>query len=165
MGIASSGRTPFVLGAVTRARERGALTLGLSCNRDTPLSSLVEHPIEVVVGPEIVSGSTRLKAGTAQKLVLNMISTITMVRLGKTYGSYMVDVKATNAKLRQRSIRIAVALSPLAPEETERLLIESGYAIKPTVVAARLGIPIEEARARLLETGGNLRQALGGANP
>src|SRR6185295_5010869 len=98
------------------ARTRGALTVGLSCNADSPLAAAAEHGIEVVVGPELITGSTRLKAGTAQKLVLKMISTITMIRLGKTYGNLMVDVRASNEKLRARSRRI-VALATDAPDD------------------------------------------------
>ena len=106
VGISASGRTPYVLGAIAHARDAGALTVGLACNADSELSAAVEHPIEVLVGPEFIAGSTRLKAGTAQKLVLNMLSTLTMVRLGKTYGNLMVDVRVTNAKLRDRATRI-----------------------------------------------------------
>ncbi|WP_432076115.1 N-acetylmuramic acid 6-phosphate etherase, partial [Streptomyces wuyuanensis] len=103
VGISASGRTPYAIGAVEHARAAGALTIGLSCNADSALAAAAEHGIEVVVGPELLTGSTRLKAGTAQKLVLNMISTITMIRLGKTYGNLMVDVRASNEKLRARS--------------------------------------------------------------
>src|SRR6266404_4938529 len=111
VGIAASGRTPYVLGGMAYAHSCGALTVGLSCNPHSQLSEVVDHPIEVVVGPEFIAGSTRLKAGTAQKLVLNMISTITMVRLGKTLGNLMVDVQATNEKLRARAIRIIAQAS------------------------------------------------------
>jgi len=106
VGISASGRTPYVVAAVRAARARGALTVGLSCNEGTRLSAAADLSIEVVVGPEVVAGSTRLKAGTAQKLVLNMISTISMIRLGKTYGNLMVDLRVTNAKLRHRAVRI-----------------------------------------------------------
>ncbi|WP_214416945.1 N-acetylmuramic acid 6-phosphate etherase [Sphaerisporangium fuscum] len=117
VGITSSGRTPFVLSAIRRARRRGALTVGLSCNAGTPLSRAADHAIEVLVGPEVVSGSTRLKAGTAQKMVLNMFSTVVMVQLGKTYGNLMVDVKAGNQKLRERAIRIMRAITGAGREE------------------------------------------------
>jgi len=106
VGISASGRTPYVLGAVEAARLLGAVTVGLSCNVRTPLSAGVDLPIEVVVGPELIAGSTRMNSGTAQKLVLNIISTASMVRLGKTYGNLMVDVRPTNEKLRDRSRRI-----------------------------------------------------------
>src|SRR6218665_4065708 len=106
IGIASSGRTPFVVPAVARARSRGALPIGLSCNIDALLSDNAEHGIEVNVGPEVLAGSPRLKSGTAQKLVLNMFSTIVMVRQGKAYGNLMVDLKPSNHKLRERATRI-----------------------------------------------------------
>ena len=109
VGVAASGRTPFVIGALREARARGALTVALSCNTEAPISREAELAIEVPVGPEVLAGSTRLKAGTAQKLVLNMISTIAMVRLGKTWGNLMVDLRATNEKLRERAIRIVQA--------------------------------------------------------
>ena len=111
VGIAASGRTPFVLGAVEAARRAGALTVGVVCNEATPLAELAEIPIEVLVGPEIVAGSTRLNAGTAQKVVLNIISTAAMVQLGKTYGGLMVDLRATNAKLRDRATRIVAEIA------------------------------------------------------
>ncbi|MBX6383698.1 MAG: N-acetylmuramic acid 6-phosphate etherase, partial [Microbispora sp.] len=102
VGISASGRAPYVVAAVEQARRLGALTVGLACNTGTPLARAAEHAIEVIVGPEVVAGSTRLKAGTAQKLVLNMISTITMIRSGRTYGNFMVDVVASNSKLVDR---------------------------------------------------------------
>ena len=106
VGIASSGRTPYVLGAIKQANELGCQTIGLSCNVETELSNLADIMIEVPVGPEIITGSTRLKAGTAQKMVLNMISTAVMIKLGKVYGNLMVNVQATNEKLRKRSVSI-----------------------------------------------------------
>jgi N-acetylmuramic acid 6-phosphate etherase len=163
VGIASSGRTPFVVAAVRRAHELGALTIGLSCNRDTVLSSAVDHPIEVVVGPEIVTGSTRLKAGTAQKLVLNMISTITMVQLGKTYGSLMVDLHPTNHKLRERAVRMVRTIAEADDATARAALDASDFDVKTAAVALRLGLPVEPARARLAAAGGRLRQALGEA--
>ncbi|MEV1178228.1 N-acetylmuramic acid 6-phosphate etherase, partial [Nonomuraea sp. NPDC049784] len=161
VGVASSGRTPYVVAAVRRARERGALTVGLSCNEATPLSEAAEHGIEVLVGPEIISGSTRLKAGTAQKLVLNMFSTIVMVRLGKTYGNLMVDVKASNGKLRERAVRIVRAISGAGPEEALAALRRNGFNVKQAVVAFRFGLSPQDAAARLAGAGGRLRTALG----
>jgi N-acetylmuramic acid 6-phosphate etherase len=160
IGIASSGRTPYVLGAVARARERGALTVGLSCNAGTVLSAEVDHAIEILVGPEILSGSTRLKAGTAQKLVLNMFSTIIMVQLGKTYGNLMVDVKATNLKLRERAIRIVSAIARVDRDAAVAALEETGYSAKLSVVQLELGLNHSDAVALLDEVGGNLRAAL-----
>jgi N-acetylmuramic acid 6-phosphate etherase len=161
IGIASSGRTPFVVAAVARAREIGALTVGLSCNAGTPLSANVEHPIEVLVGPELVSGSTRLKAGTAQKLVLNMFSTIVMVQLGKTYGNLMVDVKPTNAKLRERAVRIVRSVAGVGREEALRALAENGHSVKQAIVSLRRDLGAEQAAERLAGAGGRLRAALG----
>ncbi|MFG1701178.1 N-acetylmuramic acid 6-phosphate etherase [Nonomuraea sp. NPDC049309] len=161
VGIASSGRTPYVLAAVRRARELGALTVGLSCNAGTPLSAAAEHAIEVLVGPEVISGSTRLKAGTAQKLVLNMFSTIVMVRLGKTYGNLMVDVKASNGKLRERAVRMVRTITGAGREEALAALDANGFNVKQAVVASRFGLSPQEAAARLAEAGGRLRVALG----
>ncbi|MEU3553576.1 N-acetylmuramic acid 6-phosphate etherase [Streptomyces fragilis] len=163
VGVSASGRTPYAVAAVEHARAAGALTVGVACNPGSPLAAAAEHPVEVVVGPEIVAGSTRLKAGTAQKLVLNMLSTITMVRLGKTYGNLMVDVRATNEKLRARAHRI-VALATGAPdEEVAAALRATGGEVKPAVLVVAAGVDAETA-ARLLEkSGGHLRAALGGA--
>lgn len=160
IGLASSGRTPFVLGAVGQARDRGALTIGISCNYDSELSALVEKPIEVVVGPELLSGSTRLKAGTAQKLVLNMISTITMVKLGKTYRGLMVDARPTNEKLRARATRIVCSLTGVTPEEATAMLADSGFDVPTAVVRLRLGLDHGSAAARLRAANGRLHIAL-----
>lgn len=160
IGIASSGRTPYVVAAVARARERGALTVGLSCNADTALSAAAEHAIEVNVGPEFVSGSTRLKAGTAQKLVLNMFSTITMVRLGKTYGNLMVDLRATNHKLRERAIRMVTEIADVDRQTAERTLGAVDYDVKTAAVMLLRSVGAADA-AVILERGRNrLRTAL-----
>lgn len=161
VGISASGRTPYVLGAVEHARRRGALTVGLACNHDAPLSVAVVHPIEVLVGPEFVAGSTRLKAGTAQKLVLNMLSTLTMVRLGKTYGNLMVDVRVTNEKLRDRATRIVAQVAGAAHEDAARALAAAGDDAKVAAVMLRAGVDAEEARERLRAAHGHLRRALG----
>lgn len=161
MGIAASGRTPFAMGAIRRAATRSAVTVGLSCNPDSELSRLVAHPIEVVVGPEFVSGSTRLKAGTAQKLVLNMISTVAMIRLGKTYGNLMVDLKVTNAKLRLRAVRIVSQASGYGEEDAEKALSRSGGDAKIAIAMLVLGVDAKEAASLLQEHGGNLRNVLG----
>src|SRR5207244_10275158 len=130
-----SGRTPYGVAGIEFARRQGALTVGVACNPDGQLSESVDFPIEVVVGPEFISGSTRLKAGTAQKLVLNMISTITMVRLGKTFGNLMVDVQASNDKLRARAQR-TVAIATAAPkEEVARARAGAGGDAKTAMVA------------------------------
>jgi N-acetylmuramic acid 6-phosphate etherase len=162
-GISASGRTPYVLGAMRRANELGALTAGLACNQNTPLGALAQIPIEVPVGPEVIAGSTRLNAGTVQKIVLNIISTAAMVRLGKTYGSLMVDVRPTNTKLRERAVRIVTTISGVSPREARRALVASGWRPKVAsiVAAARLGP--DEAALLLERHGGRLRDALDAA--
>ncbi len=162
VGIAASGRTPFVLAAVRGARLRGALTVSLSCNVATPLSSEAEHPIEVPVGPEVLAGSTRLKAGTAQKLVLNMISTIAMVRLGKTYGNLMVDVRPTSRKLRARALALVERIAGCSPLAARRALGRSHGSVKTAIVIARLRLSPAQARRRLARHHGSLRRALRG---
>ena len=122
IGVTASGSTPFVLEAIRRAKELGAKTVGLSCNQDTPLSKLVDTPIEVVVGPEIVAGSTRMKAGTSQKMVLNMMTTTAMIKLGLVYDGYMVGVQATNRKLKERSKKIVAEITGASLDEAEKAL-------------------------------------------
>jgi N-acetylmuramic acid 6-phosphate etherase len=161
VGITASGRTPYVLGAVTAADERGALTIGLACSPGSKLAELVQVMIAPVVGPEVVAGSTRLKAGTAQKMVLNMLSTATMILLGKTFGNLMVDLRATNSKLRQRAIRIVAVATGLEESAAAELLLDAGGEAKTAIVAARAGIAPEVARARLESAGGSVRAALG----
>ncbi|MEU1281718.1 N-acetylmuramic acid 6-phosphate etherase [Streptomyces sp. NPDC005805] len=160
VGVSASGRTPYAIGAVEHARELGALTIGLSCNAGSALGTAAEHAIEVVTGPELLTGSTRLKAGTAQKLVLNMISTITMIRLGKTYGNLMVDVRASNDKLRARSRRI-VALATGAPDaEIEAALEATDGEVKNAILVLLAGVDAGVAAGLLAGTGGHLRAAL-----
>lgn len=160
IGIASSGHTPFVVAAVRRAKELGAHTVGLACNAGTALAESADHAVEVLVGPELISGSTRLKAGTAQKLVLNMFSTISMVRLGKSYGNLMVDVRATNAKLRERAIRIVQTAAAVDREAAIGALDRAGWAVKAAIVMLRRNIGMEDATAVLAAAGGHLRVAL-----
>ncbi|MFF7675147.1 N-acetylmuramic acid 6-phosphate etherase [Actinacidiphila glaucinigra] len=160
VGVSASGRTPYAVGAVEHARALGALTVGLSCNTGSALAAAADHGIEVVTGPEFLTGSTRLKAGTAQKLVLNMLSTITMIRLGKTYGNLMVDVRASNDKLRARSRRI-VALATGAPEdEIEAALTAAGGEVKNAVLVILGGVDAPAAARLLAEADGHLRAAL-----
>ncbi len=159
VGISASGRTPYVLGAVEQARRAGALTIALVCNTESELSQAAELSIEVVVGPEFVAGSTRLKAGTAQKLVLNMLSTLTMVRLGKTYGNLMVDVRVTNEKLRDRATRIVEQVTGAPRDEAAAALAQAGDEAKVAIVMLRAKVSAAEARDRL-ETA-DLRRALG----
>ncbi|MEU6522454.1 N-acetylmuramic acid 6-phosphate etherase [Streptomyces sp. NPDC046924] len=163
VGVSASGRTPYAVGAVTRARERGALTVGLACNANSPLAAAAEHGIEVVVGPELLTGSTRLKAGTAQKLVLNMISTITMIRLGKTYGNLMVDVRASNEKLRARSRRIVALATGAADADIERALAATDGEVKHAVLVLLADVDGPTATRLLTEADGHLRAALAAA--
>ncbi|MFE0704950.1 N-acetylmuramic acid 6-phosphate etherase [Streptomyces sp. NPDC058872] len=160
VGISASGRTPYAVGAVEHARAHGALTIGLSCNANSALAAAAEHGIEVVPGPEFLTGSTRLKAGTTQKLVLNMISTITMIRLGKTYGNLMVDVRASNDKLQARSRRI-VALATGAPDEQiETALAAAGGEVKNAILMILADVDAATAAERLSGSRGYLRAAL-----
>jgi N-acetylmuramic acid 6-phosphate etherase len=161
-GIAASGRTPWVLGALGEARRRGAATVGLACLPRPALAELCDVTIAVDTGPEAVAGSTRMKAGTAQKLVLNAFSTALMVRLGKVYGNLMVDVQVTNAKLRRRAVRLVQQLAEVDPVVAERTLDEAGREVKTAVAMLKLGVPVEEARARLARAEGVLARALGG---
>jgi N-acetylmuramic acid 6-phosphate etherase/N-acetylglucosamine-6-phosphate deacetylase len=160
VGITASGRTPYVLGAVEFARRAGAVTVGVVCNERTPLADLAEMSIEALVGPEIVTGSTRLNAGTAQKVVLNIISTAAMIQLGKTYGGLMVDLRATNEKLRDRAIRIVVGIAGVSPERARAALEQCEW--RPKRAAAMLVGDTDPAAARLtLERhDGRLRPAL-----
>ncbi|CAM5603282.1 N-acetylmuramic acid 6-phosphate etherase [Streptomyces spiroverticillatus] len=161
IGISASGRTPYAIGAVEHARTRyGALTVGLSCNADSALAAAAEHGIEVVVGPELLTGSTRLKSGTAQKLVLNMISTLVMIRLGKTYGNLMVDVRASNEKLRARSRRIVALATGADDAEIEAALTEAGGEVKNAILIVLGDVDGPTAQTLLKEEHGHLRAAL-----
>ncbi|WP_129308400.1 N-acetylmuramic acid 6-phosphate etherase [Streptomyces sp. L2] len=163
VGISASGRTPYAIGAVEHARALGALTVGLACNEGSALAAAADHGIEVVVGPELLTGSTRLKSGTAQKLVLNMLSTITMIRLGKTYGNLMVDVRASNDKLRARSHRIVSLATGASDEDIEKALTETGGEVKNAILAILADVDATTAARLLEESDGHLRAALAGA--
>jgi N-acetylmuramic acid 6-phosphate etherase len=162
VGVSASGRAPFVLGALAEAASRGALTVGLSCNDGAPLSAAAEHAIEVVVGPEVVTGSTRLKAGTAQKLVLNMISTISMVKLGRTYGNKMIEMSAMNNKLAGRALRMVSDITGADLETAETALDAAGGQAKIAVLMIQHGLDAEGARALLESHGERLSDALSG---
>jgi N-acetylmuramic acid 6-phosphate etherase len=162
VGLAASGRTPYTVGAVIRAAELGAVTIGVSCNPDAELSRHVDHPIEVVVGPEIIAGSTRLKGGTAQKTVLNMISTVSMVRTGKTFGNLMVDLRATNQKLRDRARRIVVQATGAGLDRADRALGEAEGDVKVAILMLLNGTAAGPARERLAAHRGRVRDALEG---
>jgi N-acetylmuramic acid 6-phosphate etherase len=160
VGIATSGRTPYVIGALDFARSQGTYTIGLACNRDALLSSRADLSIIPVVGPEVLSGSTRMKAGTATKMVLNMLSTGAMVQMGKTYGNLMVDMNATNVKLTERAKRIVVTLTELSNEKAAELLKTSNGEVKTAIVMHRLDLSPEQARSSLHAARGHLRRAL-----
>ncbi|MFI7124518.1 N-acetylmuramic acid 6-phosphate etherase [Nonomuraea sp. NPDC050153] len=162
VGVSASGRAPFVLGALAEAASRGALTVGLSCNDGAPLSAAAEHAIEVVVGPEVVTGSTRLKAGTAQKLVLNMISTISMVKLGRTYGNKMIEMSAMNNKLAGRALRMVSDITGADLKTAETALDAAGGQAKIAVLMIQHGLDAEGARALLESHGERLSDALSG---
>ena len=160
VGIAASGRTPYVVGGVKYARELGALTIGLSCVPGSKLALAAEMEITPATGPEVVTGSTRMKAGTATKLVLNMVSTGSLVRLGYVYGNLMVNVQPTNVKLRDRAARIIATLTGLDTSGAEALLERAG-SVKTAVVMNKLRLSREAAEARLATAKGRLRVALG----
>jgi N-acetylmuramic acid 6-phosphate etherase len=160
VGISASGRTPFAVGAVEHARAKGALTVGLACNPGSVLAAAADHGIEVVVGPELLTASTRLKAGTAQKLVLNMLSTITMIRLGKTYGNLMVDLRASNEKLRARSRRIVALATGAGDAEIESALAATDGEVKNAILVLVGEVDAATATRLLADAGGHLRHAL-----
>jgi N-acetylmuramic acid 6-phosphate etherase len=162
VGISASGRTPYVLGAIEAATAREALTAGVVSVTGSELERLVDLAVVVVVGPEFLAGSTRLKAGTAQKLVLNTISTVSMIRLGKTYGNLMVDVAASNEKLRGRVRRIVRTATGATPAEVDGALEAAGGDAKVAIVTLLAGVEADEARARLDAAGNNVRGALAG---
>ncbi len=159
-GIAASGRTPYVLGAVEKARSLGALTLGISCSPNSLLSAAVEIPIEVLPGAEVVSGSTRMKAGTATKLVLNMLSTGAMIRLGYVFGNLMVNVQPTNEKLVDRATRIVMEAVGVERESAAKLFEDAGRVVRTAIVMGRLNLSRAEAEARLARAGNRVAEAL-----
>ena len=163
VGIATSGRTPYVLGGLAHARAVGAFAIGFACNDNSELEPLTDLMIVPRVGPEIVTGSTRLKAGTATKMVLNMLTTGAMIRIGKTYGNLMVDLRATNTTLVARTRRIVTLLTGASEEEAERLVAAADGELKTAVVARVRGVSPAEARRLLAEAGGHLRRAVGDA--
>ena len=160
IGVTASGSTPFVLEAIRRAKELGAQTVGLSCNQDTQLSMLVDTPIEVVVGPEIVAGSTRMKAGTAQKMVLNMMTTTAMMKLGLVYDGYMVGVQATNRKLKERSKKIVTEITGASFDESEKALKAANWDARVAILVILTNKSPEEAVIELKTR--TMRQILSG---
>jgi N-acetylmuramic acid 6-phosphate etherase len=162
VGVSASGATPFTVAGTNEAQSRGALTIAVVCVQDSPLARSADHAVVAIVGPELVAGSTRLKAGTAQKLILNTISTVTMIRLGKTYGNLMVDVRAGSEKLRARARRAVELATGAEPDEADAALAAADGAAKVAIVSLLLGIDAEEARKRLAEAAGGVRKAVAG---
>ncbi len=159
VGIAASGRTPYVLGAIEKARSLGAFTVGISCTPESELSAIVDVPIEALAGPEVVTGSTRMKAGTATKLVLNMLSTGAMIRLGYVFRNLMVNVQPKNEKLRDRATRIIADAGGIEYSKASELLEQTG-SVKTAIVMARRGVGREEAAQLLAAAKGRIGQAL-----
>ena len=160
LAIAASGRTPYCIGALKTAREKGATCISLSCNKNAAISSYADVAIEVDAGPEVLTGSTRLKAGTCQKLILNMISTASMVGIGKVYSNYMVDMKASNYKLEERAKRIVMDTTSCSAEEAVRALHEADQSIKTAIVMILLGVSRDEAEERLRQENGFVRKCI-----
>ncbi|EPG4960399.1 TPA: N-acetylmuramic acid 6-phosphate etherase [Citrobacter amalonaticus] len=160
VGLAASGRTPYVIGGLKYARKTGCTTVAISCNPDSPIAQEADIAISPVVGPEALTGSTRLKSGTAQKLVLNMISTGAMVKFGKVYQNLMVDMKATNIKLMDRACRMVVEATDIARAEAETLLRQTDFDVKPAILMALSGLNADAAREKLAAHQGFLRAAL-----
>ena len=160
VAIAASGRTPYVLGAVAKAKIMGAITCGISCTPDSELSRAVDYPIEPKPGPEVLAGSTRLRAGTATKLVLNMISTAVMIRLGHVYGNQMVNVQPTNQKLTGRAQRIVSQITGVSSERAAELLGAGGNSVRTAIVMEKMKVSRGEAERLLTLAGGRIREAL-----
>jgi N-acetylmuramic acid 6-phosphate etherase len=164
VGIAASGRTPFTIAALEYARARGAKTIAITCNRNSPLEKAADIAIVTAVGPEVVAGSSRMKAGTAQKMILNMLSTGAMVRLGYVYGSLMVNLLPKNDKLLERGIGILETVASLNRNQARKLLAASRHNVPVALVMAKAGITRARAVAALMKSHGHIRQAIAGAN-
>jgi N-acetylmuramic acid 6-phosphate etherase len=160
VGIAASGRTPYVVGGLTYAKALGATTVALACNQDSAIAHIADIAILPVVGPEVLAGSTRLKSGTAQKLVLNMLTTASMIRLGKCYQNLMVDLHPVNVKLIARAARIVMLATGCAAEQAQEALKRTDNNVKLAILITVTGMPIEEARLALRRAGGFLRKAI-----
>jgi len=160
IGIAASGETPYVIGALKEANSAGALTAALVCNRNTELKSIADHTIEVIVGPEVLTGSTRMKAGTAQKMVLNIISTTLMIKLGKVYSNLMVDLNVSNKKLKERAIKIFQEIVDINEREAREYLKKADFNLKLAIVMQQKNCSIEAARDLLATADGRLNQII-----
>lgn len=160
IALSASGRTPFVIGALEKAKEVGARTAIIACDSEASITGLVDVPVVVEVGPEIVAGSTRMKAGTAQKMALNMITTTAMIKLGMVFDGYMVGVRPTSQKLRERAIRIVEAIAGVGKERASKALDSARGDVKAAIISARTGFTPEEAKRILDQAGGSLRRVL-----
>ena len=160
VGIAASGRTPYVVGGLRHARARGALTVAVVNNPGSPVAEAADLAVEILTGPEVVAGSTRMLAGTAQKVALNALSTSAMIALGRTYGPWMVDVRATNEKLRRRALRMVCTITGAGEDAAAAALAAADGEVKPAVVALLAGVDAAEAARRLARSGGRVREAL-----
>ena len=160
VGVAASGRTPYVIGGIEYARKLGAKTACVCCNYDTEIGKLVDYPIEVSAGPEILTGSTRLKSGTCQKVIINMLSTAAMIRMGKVYKNLMVDVMATNEKLIERCRQIVMAATECDYETADLVLKQTDNRCKEAIVMILLGVDIDTAKNKLAENKGRVREAV-----
>jgi N-acetylmuramic acid 6-phosphate etherase len=160
VGIAATGTTPFVLGALRESKRRGATTVALTANRRTPIGRLAQIAIAPATGPEVIAGSTRLKAGTAQKLVLNMLSTAAMVRMGFVFDNLMINVSLTNEKLRRRAVRIIEAASGIGTSSVEHAVRQAGHDLRAALVMLKAGVDAQQARWLLAASRGNLRRAI-----
>ncbi|UYI47604.1 N-acetylmuramic acid 6-phosphate etherase [Vibrio natriegens] len=165
VGIAASGRTPYVIGGLEYANEIGATTVALSCNPDSPIADIADIAISPVVGPEALTGSTRLKSGTAQKLVLNMLTTASMIRIGKSYQNLMVDVKATNDKLVARAARIVMQATDCSKDQATTVLKQTDYEVKLAILMILTDLDIDSARQQLAHQDGFLRKAVENHQP
>ncbi len=164
IGLAASGRTPYVLGAIAFAQATGAITAGISCNAGSPLDRASDIAITPVVGPEILTGSTRLKSGTAQKQILNMISTGAMVRLGKCFGNRMVDLNASNDKLKARAINLVADLAPTRKTTAHAALVAANWDIKIAILTAKTALSVADAASLISASNGHLRRAIAAAD-
>jgi len=162
VALSASGRTPYALGALKKAKEEGARTVSLTCNPEAPMNRLADIPIVINVGPEVVAGSTRMKAGTAQKLVLNMLTTAAMIRLGRVYDGLMIGVQPTNQKLRERATRIIETIAEVSTVVAAQALDKAQGDVRVAIVVAKIGETPEEAGRILDRAGGSLRRALRG---
>lgn len=160
VGITASGRTPYPIGALKYAREVGCVTISLTCNQDSEISRYSGYKIEAVVGPEVLTGSTRLKAGTAHKMILNMISTSVMVKMGKVYENLMIDVHASNYKLKERAKKIVMEVTGISYESAEKILIETDQEVKSAIVMIQAGVSLTEAKKAIASSSGKARSAI-----